>query len=381
MGTDPLPLAQDNGMDSPFADGIECAKLEESTTSNQHKGGVIMKGTTMGIDLAKNVFEVYVEAESGAVIERKRLSRKKLLSWFANRPPALVGMEACGGAHYWARELEKLGHTVRLMAPQYVKPWVQTNKSDQADARAICRAMQEPGMRFVALAGEAQQAVQAVHRVRSRYLGNRTALVNQIRGILLEYGVAIPQGVGAVRKALSLLLTEERWSPLVRQFLLEQQAELTDWDTKIEVVTARIKRENATQPICHRLEQARGIGPLGASALWVKAAGQPYQHGRHFAAALGLVPKHTGTGGKIRLGGISKRGDRYLRQLLIHGARAVVRQVGEKPDRLSEWIRRLVARRGMNKAIVALANKNARMAFALISKDQPYDVAKMCEAV
>jgi len=368
-------------MDSPIADGIECAKLEESTTSNQHKGGVIMKGTTMGIDLAKNVFEVYVEAESGAVIERKRLSRKKLLSWFANRPPALVGMEACGGAHYWARELEKLGHTVRLMAPQYVKPWVQTNKSDQADARAICRAMQEPGMRFVALAGEAQQAVQAVHRVRSRYLGNRTALVNQIRGILLEYGVAIPQGVGAVRKALSLLLTEERWSPLVRQFLLEQQAELTDWDTKIEVVTARIKRENATQPICHRLEQARGIGPLGASALWVKAAGQPYQHGRHFAAALGLVPKHTGTGGKIRLGGISKRGDRYLRQLLIHGARAVVRQVGEKPDRLSEWIRRLVARRGMNKAIVALANKNARMAFALISKDQPYDVAKMCEAV
>ena len=340
-----------------------------------------MKSTIIGIDLAKNVFEVYVEDEGGPGIKRCRLSRKKMLPWFANRAPALVGMEACGGAHYWARELEKLGHTVRLIAPQYVKPWVQTNKSDQADARAICRAVQEPAMRFVGIASEAQQAVQALHRVRSRHLGNRTALVNQIRGILLEYGVAIPQGVGAVRKALPLLLAEERWAPLLQQFLTDQQAELLYWDTKIEAVTAQINRENARQPICQRLEQARGIGPLGASALWAKAAGQSYQNGRHVAAALGLVPKHTGTGGKVRLGGISKRGDRYLRQLLIHGARAVVRQVGEKPDRLSCWIRRLVARRGMNKAIVALANKNARMAFALIYNDQPYDVTKMCGAV
>ncbi len=368
-------------MDSPFKDGIECAKLEESTTSHQHKGGVSMKGTTMGIDLAKNVFEVYVEAESGDVIERKRLARKKLLPWLATRPPALVGMEACGGAHDWARELTKLGHEVRLIAPQYVKPWVQTNKSDAADARAICRAVQEPGMRVVGMASEAQQTVQALHRVRRRYLTNRTALVNQTRGILLEYGVAIPTGVASVRHALALLLTEDRWSGLVRQFLADQQAELLYWDTKIEAVTAQIKRENARQPICQRLEQARGIGPLGASALWAKTAGQAYRNGRHLAAALGLVPKHTGTGGKVRLGGISKRGDRYLRQLLIHGARAVVRQVGEQPDRLSGWIRRLVARRGMNKAMVALANKNARMAFALIDKAQPYDVAKLCGAV
>ena len=339
-----------------------------------------MKSTIIGIDLAKNVFEVYLEDEGGQGIKRCRLSRKKMLPWFANRASALVGMEACGGAHYWARELEKLGHTVRLMAPQYVKPWVQTNKSDQADARAICRAVQEPGMRFVGIASEAQQAVQALHRVRSRHLGNRTALVNQIRGILLEYGVAIPQGVASVRKALPLLLADERWAPLIQQFLTDQQAELLYWDAKIEAVTAQIKRENATQPICHRLEQARGIGALGASALWGKTAGQSYQNGRHFAATVGLVPKHTGTGGKIRLGGISKRGDRYLRQLLIHGARAVVRQVGEKPDRLSCWIRRLVARRGMKKAVVALANKNARMAFALIHEDQPYDVTKMCGA-
>jgi len=339
-----------------------------------------MKGTMMGIDLAKNLFEVYVEDGAGQGGERKRLSRKKMLPWFANRASALVGMEACGGAHYWARELEKLGHTVRLIAPQYVKPWVQTNKSDQADARAICRAVQEPGMRFVSIASDMQQAVQAVHRVRSRLMSNRTALVNQIRGILLEYGVALPKGVASVRKALPLLLAEERWAPLMRQFLTDHQAELLIWDTRIEDVTRHIKQESAMQPVCQRLEQVRGIGPLSASALWLKAAGQPYQNGRHLAAALGLVPTHTGTGGKIRLGGISKRGDRYLRWLLIHGARSVVSHLGEKPDRLSCWLRHLVAQRGMNKAIVALANKNARVAFALMHADQPYDVTKMCGA-
>jgi transposase len=236
-------------------------------------------------------------------------------------------------------------------------------------------------MRLVSIASEAQQAVQAFHRVRSRLMSNRTALVNQIRGILLEYGVAIPKGVASVRKALPLLLAEERWAPLIRQFLTDQQAELTYWDTKIEAVTAQITRESATQPVCQRLEQVRGIGPLSASALWLKAAGQPYQNGRHLAAALGLVPKHTGTGGNIRLGGISKRGDRYLRWLLIHGARSVVAHLGEKQDRLSRWLRTLVARRGMNKAVVALANKNARVAFALMHEDQPYDVTKMCHIV
>ena len=339
-----------------------------------------MKRTIMGVDLAKNVFEVYVEGEGGQVVKRHRLSRKKMLPWFANRPPAVVGMEACGGAHYWGRELTKLGHEVRLIAPQYVKPWVQTNKSDQAYARAICRAVQEPGMRFVGIATEAQQDVQTFHRVRSRLLGNRTALVNQIRGILLEYGVAVPQGIRALCQALPSLLAEERWSPLLRQFLTEQQAELRVCETQIEAITASIKGESARHPVCHRLEQVRGIGPLGASALWVKLSGGSYQNGRHVAAALGLVPKHTGTGGKVRLGGISKRGDRYLRQVLIHGARSVIAHVGEKADPLSDGLRRLVARRGMNKAVVALANKNARVAFAMVSGGQTYDVRQVCRA-
>ncbi len=175
-------------------------------------------------------------------------------------------------------------------------------------------------------------------------------------------------------------MAEERWAPLIQQFLLEQQAELLTWDTRIQEVTDHITRESAAQPVCQRLQEMRGIGPLAASALWLKAGGQPYQNGRHVAAALGLVPKHTGTGGKIRLGGIRKRGDRYLRRLLIHGARSVITHVGEKPDPLSCWLRDLVARRGMNKAVVALANKNARVAFAIMNGEQPYDVTKMCQA-
>ncbi len=257
-----------------------------------------MKRTIIGIDLAKNVFEVYVEDGSGAVVERKRLSRKKLLPWLANQAPALVGMEACGGAHYWARELTKLGHDVRVIAPQYVKPWVQTNKSDAADARAVCRAVQEPGMRFVGMASEAQQAVQAPHRVRSRHMGNRTALVNQIRGILLEYGVAIPQGVASVRKMLPLLLAEERWGPLLQQFLIDQQAELRYWDAKIEA------GDGADQTgECH----AAGLSPPRASSgHWpLRRVGSLEQNGRPvlserppFRRSLGAGPQAHRHGGE-----------------------------------------------------------------------------------
>ncbi len=340
-----------------------------------------MKGITIGIDLAKNVFEVYVEEAGGALVERRRLSRKKLLTWLANRPPAVVGMEACGGAHYWAREVSKLGHTVRLIAPQYVKPWVQTNKSDRADARAICRAVQEPGMPLVGIATEDQQAVQALHRVRSRLLRSRTAVVNQLRGLLLEYGMAIPQGLAPLRKALPLLVAEERWAGLFRQLLEEQRAEWQALDHRITAVTQQLERLSQTEPSCVRLQQIPGIGPLSASALWVKLSGHAYTNGRHLAAALGLVPKHTGTGGKIQLGGISKRGDRYLRRVLIHGARSVITHGRKKPGPVYDWVRQLVVRRGLNKAVVALANKNARVAFAVLAGDQEYDMPQVCHPV
>ncbi len=340
-----------------------------------------MKGTTIGIDIAKNVFEVYVEDETGQVVERRRLSRKKLLPWFANRTPAVVGLEACGGAHYWGRELDKLGHTVRLIAPQYVKPWVQTNKSDRADARAICRAVQEPGMRVVGVASEEAQAVQAVHRVRTRLLRQRTALVNQLRGLLLEYGVAIPQGLAPLRNALPLLLAQERWTEVFRHLVEDQLTEWQGLDTRIAGITQQLERVSQTNPACVRLQQIPGVGPLSASALWVKLTGQVYTNGRHLAAALGLVPKHTGTGGKIQLGPISKRGDRYLRRLLIHGARSVITHRRDKPDPVSRWVGQLVDRRGMNKAVVALANKNARVAFAVLSGDQAYDATQVCGPV
>lgn len=337
-----------------------------------------MKRTTIGLDIAKQVFELYVEEGCGQRVDRKRLSRKKLLPWFANRPPALVGLEACGGAHYWARELTQLGHNVRLIAPQYVKPWVQTNKSDRADARAICRAVQEPGMRFVSVATEAQQEVQALHRVARRLRRHRVALVNQLHGLLLEFGVAVPRGRAALRRALLTFHAEEGGTPLLRQIVAEQQAELAAVEARLEGIKTRIQQASTQQPVCQQLQTIPGIGPLSASALWVKLAGHGYQHGRHLAAALGLVPKHEGTGGKIRLGGMSKRGDRYLRSLLIHGARAVVSHSRKKQDSVSRWICRLVERRGMNKAVVALANKNARVAFAVFSQNQMYVAPKAC---
>jgi transposase len=202
--------------------------------------------------------------------------------------------------------------------------------------------------------------------------------VNQLHGLLLEYGVAVPRGRAALRKALVTFLADERGTPLLRQLLAEQQAELADWDHRLEAVTTRIEQEGVQQPVCQRLQTIPGIGPLTASALWVKLAGQAYQHGRHVAAALGLVPKHEGTGGTVRLGGMSKRGDRYLRSLLIHGARSVITHRREKQDPVSRWVHRLVERRGMNKAVVALANKNARVAFALLARDQEYDATHVC---
>lgn len=334
-----------------------------------------MKLSTIGLDIAKSVFQVHGADEHGHMMVRKQLRRAQVLTWFAQTPACRIGIEACGGAHYWARELIGLGHDVKLIAPQHVKPFVRGNKNDRSDAQAICRAVREPDMPFVPVAQARHQDLQALHRVRSRLMSNRTRLCNQTRGLLLEYGVAWPKGVAQLRAGLAARLRQETdtLSETLRELLQEQYSELLDMDRKIDQYTRLIETQVKNDPAGVNLMQVLGIGKLSASALLMKAhEGNSYRNGRHFAAALGLVPKHEGTGGKVQLGRISKRGDRYLRSLLIHGARAVAAQIKDKDDALSRWLRRLIAERGMNKAVVALANKNARIAWAMMSSGEVY---------
>lgn len=343
-----------------------------------------MQVTTIGLDLAKSVLQVHGEDAQGQVRVRKRLRRAQVLRWFANTPACLIGMEACGGAHYWARALTGLGHTVRIMPPQYVRPFVRTNKSDARDAQAICRAVRAPDMTFVPLASLAEQDLQAVHRIRTRLLKERTALCNQTRGLLLEYGLAVPKGVGRLRTQLRAWLgaPPTEMTPARLRMVQEQYSELLTKDAKLADYTLRIEAAVKTDPVGQRLLAVPGIGPLSASGLLLKArqyAG--LANGRGLAVLLGLTPRHEGTGGTLRMLGISKRGDRYLRSLLMHGARAVAARVAAKTDPVSRWLAALIARRGVHKACVALANKNARIAFALIVSGEAYQVTRAAGGV
>jgi transposase len=334
-----------------------------------------MPVTTVSIDLAKHVFHLYGEDAQGKTVLRKRLSRAALKPFLATLPPCRMGMEACGGAHYWARECQHLGHEVRLINPKFVKPFVKSNKNDSRDAEAICEAMTRPNMRFVPVKTVAQQDIQALHRVRSRLVGQRTALVNQIRGLLAEYGLILPQQISHVRRGLPALLenTENGLTALARELGRELYAELGQLDERIERLEGLLQRVFRQQADCQRLAQVEGIGLLTATAL-VAAVGDPtlFRNGREFAAWLGLVPRQHSSGGKTVLLGISKRGDRYLRTLLIHGARAVVCRADTKSDARSRWVAAVKRRRGLLKACVALANKNARIAWALMAHAEPY---------
>lgn len=330
-----------------------------------------MKITTVGIDLAKNVIQVHGVDEKGKPVLRKAFKRDQLLPCFANLPPCLIGMEACGSAHYWARKLELLGHTVRLMAPQFVKPYVKTNKNDARDAEAICEAVSRPSMRFVPIKNGEQQAVLSLHRARQGFVKARTAQANQMRGLLAEYGIIIPQGIGHIAKRLPEILEDgENGLPGVFRQLLQRLGEhLQELDRQVTELERQIQgwhRENAAS---RNLAAIPGIGPITASAL-VASIGDAgnFDNGRQLAAWLGLVPRQHSSGGKPTLLGISKRGDTYLRTLLIHGARAVVRMAGNKPDQ-DTWLSQLLTRRNKNVAAVALANKNARIVWALLARD------------
>jgi transposase len=333
--------------------------------------------TVLGIDIAKLVFHVVGMDDAGRVVLRKRITRSALLTFIANLPPLRIGMEACGSAHYWARQFREHGHDVRLIAPQFIKAYVKSPKNDARDAEAICEAVTRPTMRFVPIKRVEQQDLQALHRVRERLIKARTALVNEIRGLLSEYGIVLPQSIAKFRALIveKLEADQAKLTALSTEVFRHLYEEFLALEKRLAYYNEKLTAIGQAHPECQRLQTIPGIGPVSASAL-VAAIGDvtQFKNGRQLAAWLGLVPREHSTGGKPRLLGISKRGDRYLRKLLVHGARATLRWVDTKSDDRSRWLKALIARRGKNRATVALANKNARIAWALLAHNQEYRV-------
>ena len=334
-----------------------------------------MEITRIGLDIAKQVFDLHGVDRRGQVVLRKRLRRERVLEWFAQLKPCTVGMEACGGAHYWHRELSRLGHTVRLLSAHKVKPYVDGNKNNRHDAAAICEALSRPSMRFVQPKSIAQQDLQTLHRTRALVVGEMTALSNQLRGLLHEYGIVIRQGVAALRRTLPQLLAhdDQRLTAVLRQVVAEQ------WERWQYLAQRRATYDRQLSSLCkqdercQRLLKVEGIGPLSATALVAAIGnGHEFKNGRHFSAYLGLVPGHSNTGNKTVMRGITKRGNRYLRTLLIHGGRAAVYAARRRTDARGRWLNRLRATTCHNVAAVALANKNARVAWAMLRYGEDY---------
>jgi transposase len=332
----------------------------------------MMTITTIGFDTSKGWFQIHGVDETGQTILRRKLARGKVLAFFANLPSCLIGLEACGGSHHWARELIKLGHDAKLMPARYVRAYVKTNKHDAADAEACCEAVQRPGMRFVPLKTEEQQSMLMVHRARDLLIRQRTAAVNALRGHFAEFGIVAAKGTAKARELMGLVNEDERIPPLARQALGQIVDQIRDTERKIETFDRQILTMAKNDAVCRRLMTVQTIGPFIATAL-AATVGDPrhFSSGRHFAAWLGLTPKQHSSGGKEKLGGISKRGDGYVRRLLVHGARATVARVRGNQAR-SAWIAGLLARRHFNVATVALANKTARIAWAVMTSAQNY---------
>lgn len=333
--------------------------------------------TTYGLDLAKRVFQVHwVDVETGEV-KRKTLTRSEVSVFFARSAPGIVALEACGSAHHWGRLLKSLGHEVKLIAAQFVRPFVKTNKTDAADAEAIWEAVQRPGMRFVVLKSEEQQAVLSLHRMRAQWVKIRTMQAHQIRGLLYEFGVVVPMGWRALLTQAGPLLAEPSACPvpeLLRGELLTQLEGLRAQTVRIAELERQIASWQRREPECQRIAAIPGVGRLTATAVVASVAdAKSFRSGREFAAYLGLVPRQSGTGGRVKLLGISKRGDAYLRTLLIHGARTVLTQQSRADRTLDPWLKDLLRRRPKNVAIVALANKMARTIWALLAHSRAFD--------
>jgi transposase len=337
-----------------------------------------MEITRIGLDLAKSVFQVHGVDRAGRKVLGKKLSRQQVLPFFANLQPCLVGMEACAGAHFWARKLQALGHTVKLIPPQYVKPYVKTHKNDAVDAEAICEAVSRPNMRFVAVKTVEQQSILMLHNARRGCVKARTAKANDIRAELAEFGLVLPKGLPKLMEELPSVIEDgqnELIAP-VRHLLQRLYEQLRELDTQVkqfEVQIAQASRDNAASA---RLQEIPGLGPITSSA-FVAKLGDPHNftNGRQVSSWIGLVPRQHSSGGKQVLLGITKHGDVYLRTLMIHGARAVISALQRKanPDARWTWLLELVRRRGVNVAAVALANKNARTAWAMLARDRNFD--------
>lgn len=347
-----------------------------------------MNVTTVGLDLAKNVFQVHGVDARGKVVIQKTLKRKDVRTYFANLSKSLIGMEACAGAHDWARELTAQGHTVKLMPAQYVKPYIKGNKHDANDAAGICEAVTRPSMRFVSINTLDQQDLQNLLRIRTRRVAARVALINQIRGLLGEYGIVFGQGPAALKRGLPEVLedADNALSFDAREGFCDLRSELAELDRRVAEDDARIDRACAARETCRRLMSIPGVGPKTATAL-VAAVNdaQDYANGRALAASLGLTPREHSSGGKHQMLGITKRGNVQLRTLLIHGARTVLRHAPKRreqgtADALALWALKVSERRHLNVAAVALANKNARIAWALLARDQSYQPKMLPQA-
>lgn len=336
-----------------------------------------MQVTTIGLDIAKNVFQVHGIDGEGRVVLRRKVRRDQLLTLLGGLEPCLIGMEACATAHHWARELEALGHQVKLMPPAYVKAYVKRNKNDAADAEAICEAVTRPTMRFVAVKSANAQSVLMLHRARHLLVRQRTAQVSALRAHLAEYGIVAPKGRAHVRELVAVLDKGESLLPeLARQTLLLIAGMIDGLSTQIRKIEIELMAWHRVDPICRRLETIPGIGFITATAL-VATVGdaKTFRSGRQFAAWLGLVPKQHSSGGKERMGGISKMGDRYLRHLLVIGATAVVRYTRRKATAVSIWANQLLERKPTRLVTAAVANKMARIAWAVMVREETYRAA------
>jgi transposase len=360
-------------MDAPTFDGTNVPEWKCQQPLGP-EGAPTMQITTIGIDLAKNVFQIHGADQRGRAVLRRQLRRDQVAPFFANLPACLIGIEACSSAHHWARKLQALGHTVRLMAPQFVKPYVKSNKNDVADAEAICEAVGRPTMRFVPIKNAEQQSVLSLHRVRQAFVKARTAQANQIRGLLAEYGLIVPKGIGFIATRVPDLIEDasNELPGLFRQLIVRLLDHLKLLDQQVDEIEVQIKAWHRDDETSQKLQKVPGIGPITASALAATVGdAKNFDNGRQLAAWLGLVPRQSSSGGKQTLLGMSKRGDAYLRTLLIHGARSVLYRASQKNDTES-WLVKLTARRNANVAAVALANKTARIVWALLAHDREF---------